>query len=416
MPAPHTTDPATAPSSFIALVDEACARMVESPPAVAAGDVARDAVENAFWDDNDDVGEGETDADDAIADASPALISPEVESACEDGIGDGEGAAAPTVKANSKWALGEVLVSVRCVLAANRSKSTQTVLKRAKLARSFYNKFASDVVALGIWTPGKDGHPTIEESYERRTSFTESGKNKGKSPLFTKHAEIVKIVQNEILPILRRHLGPDEKPPSGKTWADVQSAAKLEYWEHFSLSRARVQGKPIPTAWTEPAWECFVLFGQLPNGKNIGEFCLGGTPPTGAGPATGRATQRELENNRKRTRREGERTEAAYNLVAQHFGEQKKASNSTASALSKNNKIWTAQLLLKHGNEQQRDKAMQILMKNLEEEDEAPTAPQQANPAPVDYSSPAPSDYNPATVGQMLQDKAAAGPPTLFLE
>eukprot|EP00873_Tetraselmis_striata_P018411 jgi/Tetstr1/438675/TSEL_027225.t1 len=164
MPAPHTTDPATAPSSFIALVDEACARMVESPPAVAAGDVARDAVENAFWDDNDDVGEGETDADDAIADASPALISPEVESACEGGIGDGEGAAAPTVKANSKWALGEVLVAVRCVLAANRSKSTQTVLKRAKLARSFYNKFASDVVALGIWTPGKDGHPTIEES------------------------------------------------------------------------------------------------------------------------------------------------------------------------------------------------------------------------------------------------------------
>eukprot|EP00873_Tetraselmis_striata_P042340 jgi/Tetstr1/462604/TSEL_007590.t2 len=369
MPAPHTTDPATAPSSFIALVDEAYARMVESPHAVAAGDVARDVVENAFWDDNDDVGEGETDADDAIADASPALISPEVESACEDGIGDGEGAVAPTVKANSKWALGEVLVAVRCVLAANRSKSTQTVLKRAKLAQSFYNKFASDV-----------------------------------------------IVQNEILPILRRHLGPDEKPPSGKTWADVQSAAKLEYWEHFSSSRARVRGKPIPTAWTEPAWECFVLFGQLPNGKNIGEFCLGGTPPTGAGPATGRATQRELENSRKRTRREGERTEAAYNLVAQHFGELKKASNSTASALSKNNKIWTAQLLLKHGNAQQRDKAMQILMKNLEEEDEAPTAPQQANPAPVDYSSPAPSDYNPATVGQMLQDKAAAGPPTLFLE
>eukprot|EP00873_Tetraselmis_striata_P020997 jgi/Tetstr1/441261/TSEL_029512.t1 len=364
--------------------------MVESPLAVAAGDVARDAVENAFWDDNDDVGEGETDADDAIADPSPALISPEVKSACEDGIGDGEGAAAPTIKANSKWALGEVLVAVRCVLAANRSKSTQTVLKRAKLAQSFFNKFASDVVALG--------------------------KNKGKSPLFTKHAEIVKTVQNEIMPILRRHLGPDEKPPSGKTWADVQSAAKLEYWEHFSSSRARVRGKPIPTAWTEPAWECFVLIGQLPNGKNIGEFCLGGTTPTGEGPATGRATQRELENSRKRTRREGERTEAAYNLVAHHFGEQKKASNSTAFALSKNNKIWTAQLLLKHGNEQQRDKAMQILMKNLEEEDEAPTAPQQANPAPVDYSSPAPSDYNPATVGQMLQDKAAAGPPTLFLE
>eukprot|EP00873_Tetraselmis_striata_P018282 jgi/Tetstr1/438546/TSEL_027097.t1 len=149
--------------------------MVESPLAVAEHDVARDVAEDAFWDDDDAVGfdKGETDADVAITDASPALISPEAEAACEDGIGDGEGATEPTVQANSKWALGEVLVAIRCVLAANRSKSTQTVLKRAKLAQSFYNKFASDVVALGIWIPGKDGHPTIEESYERRTYFTE---------------------------------------------------------------------------------------------------------------------------------------------------------------------------------------------------------------------------------------------------
>jgi len=53
MPAPHTTDPATAPSSFVDMVDKACARMVESPPAVAARDAARAAAEDAFWDDND---------------------------------------------------------------------------------------------------------------------------------------------------------------------------------------------------------------------------------------------------------------------------------------------------------------------------------------------------------------------------
>eukprot|EP00873_Tetraselmis_striata_P029566 jgi/Tetstr1/449830/TSEL_036893.t1 len=61
--------------------------------------------------------------------------------------------------------------------------------------------------------------------------------------------------------------------------------------------------------------------------------------PEAEGPATGRATQRELENSRKRAHREEERVEAAHNLMAQHFGEQKKASNSTASALSNNNKI-----------------------------------------------------------------------------
>eukprot|EP00873_Tetraselmis_striata_P041780 jgi/Tetstr1/462044/TSEL_007115.t1 len=33
----------------------------------------------------------ETDADVAITDASPVLVSPEAEAACEDGIGDGHG-------------------------------------------------------------------------------------------------------------------------------------------------------------------------------------------------------------------------------------------------------------------------------------------------------------------------------------
>eukprot|EP00873_Tetraselmis_striata_P010058 jgi/Tetstr1/430322/TSEL_020147.t1 len=73
------------------------------------------------------------------------------------------------------------------------------------------------------------------------------------------------------------------------------------------MAMARVRGKPIPTAWTEPAR-----------------------------PATGRATQRELE---KRARREGERIEAGHHLMAPHFGDKRKASNSNASALSNNNKI-----------------------------------------------------------------------------
>mmetsp|Transcript_18417 Transcript_18417/g.51615 ORF Transcript_18417/g.51615 Transcript_18417/m.51615 type:complete len:96 (-) Transcript_18417:613-900(-) len=38
---------------------------------------------------------------------------------------------------------------------------------------------------------------------------------------------MAKTCQNEILPLLAAHLGPDKKPPSGKTWSEVVDGTKL---------------------------------------------------------------------------------------------------------------------------------------------------------------------------------------------
>lgn len=74
--------------------------MVESPHAIAARHAACDAAEYAFWNADGDVmgcDKGETDTYVAITDdLVPSLVSSEDETACEDGIGDGEGATAST--------------------------------------------------------------------------------------------------------------------------------------------------------------------------------------------------------------------------------------------------------------------------------------------------------------------------------
>ena len=45
---------------------------------------------------------------------------------------------------------------------------------------------------------------------------------------------------------------------------------KEEYWVQWSSTRKKKVGKPMPEAWSEPAWDCFVMFG--PRGKGFLEF------------------------------------------------------------------------------------------------------------------------------------------------
>jgi len=64
--------------------------------------------------------------------------------------------------------------------------------------------------------------------------------------------------------MVKRHLGPNLGPPSGKCWSDVK--AKQAWWEKWSQDRARSKGREMPPAWAEPNWECFLVFGLLPGG------------------------------------------------------------------------------------------------------------------------------------------------------
>ena len=145
------------------------------------------------------------------------------------------------------WTTPEVIAACYAVLAANRKKADQTKIKRADICVEFYKKMAGDLINKGVWVPGgKDGHPTVEDSLAWRSKYPLTGKNKGKSPLYTKYAEATKAVHNEILPLAMRLPGPDKKPASGKSWLDFLSSLKEEYWQVWSSSRVKKRGKQMP--------------------------------------------------------------------------------------------------------------------------------------------------------------------------
>jgi hypothetical protein len=142
------------------------------------------------------------------------------------------------------WTTPEVLACIYAVLAANRQKAEATQVARARTAREAYPRFCSQLVKQRVWIlGGVEGHPTIEESTAWRTFYSETGKNKGKSPLFTKYAETVKVVQNHIIPLLGKVLGPGNQPPSGHTWPDVLKKLKMEYWNFYREGKKRLKDK-----------------------------------------------------------------------------------------------------------------------------------------------------------------------------
>ena len=159
-----------------------------------------------------------------------------------------------------------------------------------------------------------------------RTTFPSSGKNKGKSPLYTKYKEASKVVQSAIIPIVLKVLGPDMKPPSGKAWADCLADIKEKYWSVWSSLRVKKSGKAMPAAWSEPFFECFLLFGgPHPQGKGFGDFCPGGHASNGSVISQGRASAREREAQAKKQKRDEGRS---------NFCSERKVSDTPATAIA----------------------------------------------------------------------------------
>jgi len=198
-----------------------------------------------------------------------------------------------------------------------------------------------------------------------------TGTNKRKSSLYSRFLEVTKAFQDDLLPLLALHPGPDKQPPSGKQWPEIMEATKLSWWEKWSLSRKTSAGKPMPPRWAEPTWEVIVLFGPFPGAKHFLDFCFGGLH-VGMGndaPATGRHDAREREAQRKKQKGQTERVEASKgadddkeNVVQQVLTAMKSAPSATAAALMQNNEIWSAQLVMKYGEVEQKRKAPALLM------------------------------------------------------
>ena len=153
-----------------------------------------------------------------------------------------------------QWEIGESIAAVLAASSANRHKSSTTNLARAKKAKEYAKKYVNQMIRKGIWTPEVDNHPTYEEFYAERATYSLTGKNKGKSPLMSHYKDMVAVVQNKILPIVSKELGPDKKPPSGKQWPDVLKISLEKYWDVFSAEKARLRGKPMPSNWEGEKW------------------------------------------------------------------------------------------------------------------------------------------------------------------
>ena len=99
-------------------------------------------------------------------------------------------------------------------------------------------------------------------------SVTDSELHNG-STLWRKFGAIKKYVNNSITPIYIKLLGPDGKPPSGLTTADIlHRTRKILYdkEQDEAKARSRNQGtftkKPFSPTWFPVEWEVFVLFGR----------------------------------------------------------------------------------------------------------------------------------------------------------
>ena len=300
------------------------------------------------------------------------------------------------------WTTPEVLACIYAVLAANRQKAEATQVARARAARDAYPRFCAQLVKQRVWIiGGVEGHPTIEESTAWRTVFTETGKNKGKSPLFSKYADTVKVVQNHIIPLLGKVLGPGYQPPSGHVWPDVLNKLKMEYWSFYREGKKRLrdktsmpdgkkQGRNIMYGLVCITSSHFCIPRSLerallrglhrvwwtsPHRQRVCRLQPGGLPTANSQVAGGRASAREREAQRKRQKREEQRNLriAAETPPRSAVGAPgvdatgpvaiglDKQQGSTASALQGHTRVWQAQLLMSFGSAEQKAEVMAAL-------------------------------------------------------
>eukprot|EP00873_Tetraselmis_striata_P012859 jgi/Tetstr1/433123/TSEL_022455.t1 len=149
----------------------------------------------------------------------------------------------------------------------------------------------------------------------------------------------------------------------------IKATAKQLYWEAYIIGRNILRGKPMPLGWSDHAWDSFIIFGPLPGGKNAPDF-IGFNDFSSHGRAaaqSSRAANREMSSCRKKARRDEERKQAAKDVVERHSQSISKQPAATADALNMNNATWEIELMVKHGNEQQKAKALELLAKNMEE-------------------------------------------------
>lgn len=179
-------------------------------------------------------------------------------------------------------------------------------------------------------------------------------------------------------------------------------SVKEEYWKDWSSTKKTKAGLPMPEAWSEPAWDVFVMFG--PRGRAFPKFCPGGVAQSNNGINTSRQTARERDAQTKKAKREEDRSQENVPPVSAPT-----QPSATAAALQSHTQMMGLKLLLQFGSVAAKQKAVEQLERQVLGAIEN---------LPQETSSTAPSIYSVAetpTSPQLLPSEVPLSAPFRFM-
>ena len=145
-----------------------------------------------------------------------------------------------------KWTSPECLAAVYAVMASNRVAPKSCNVLRAERAAESYLKFGADLVKQRLWTPGNNGHPSVEASHAKRCCFPLTGKSRGIGPMQNKVAWLKAEAQNVINPLHRKQLNSDGSMPSGNNKEEILVKTKAAYYQKTVEKDSKKAGQAMP--------------------------------------------------------------------------------------------------------------------------------------------------------------------------
>mmetsp|Transcript_10923 Transcript_10923/g.30897 ORF Transcript_10923/g.30897 Transcript_10923/m.30897 type:complete len:171 (+) Transcript_10923:632-1144(+) len=113
-------------------------------------------------------------------------------------------------------------------------------------------------------------------------------------------------------------------------------------------------------AWSEPTWDCFVVFGPFPGAKGFSQFCHGGLNPAGK-VAGSQSDARGKEAEKKKPKRSNECQAESCAGVQATSGKENQPPNEVATGLTARTKMWKIQRALKYGSGAAKSNALALL-------------------------------------------------------
>lgn len=188
-------------------------------------------------------------------------------------------------KARGKeWAPPEALAAYGVLFLVEQGKQ-MTIPQQHAECNKLFKAQANVLVTKKLWTPGKNGHPTVQASVDERTK-------KSKGTIYRKAKDLKTQVTSRILKEFYK-LFPACKLPSGVMPAQAMEDTKRAYYKaKLTATQKSKFGEDMADTWTNGPWMVFEAHGPLSDDVHPG-LCIR-IIETAPGVDTSRGGQRQL--------------------------------------------------------------------------------------------------------------------------